>query len=72
MLFENNDNRQIHGKSITVKLAIYLEKKPLWCSGYATRLINQGVVGSIPGFSEVPSPYDLSCWWDVKLKHNIP
>ena len=35
-----------------------------------------GVAGSIPGFSspsdgtvtEVPSPYDLSCWWDVKLQ----
>ena len=38
-----------------------------------------GVAGSIPGFISLsdetlslvaPSPYDLSCWWDVKQKHN--
>ena len=38
-----------------------------------------GVTGSIPGFTSLsdvilkavaPSPYDLSCWWDVKHKHN--
>ena len=36
-----------------------------------------GVTGSIPGFSspldgktEVLSPYDLSCWWDVKTPIN--
>ena len=38
-----------------------------------------GVTGSIPGFASLSdetlsmaqSPYDLSCWWDVKNKHNI-
>ena len=38
-----------------------------------------GVAGSIPGFTSLsdetlscgPSPYDLSCWWDVKQKHNM-
>ena len=32
-----------------------------------------GITSSIPGFSslsEVPSPYDVSCWWEVKPKSN--
>ena len=29
------------------------KKEPLWCSGYATRLVNQGLWGSIPSFSSL-------------------